>query len=103
MFSGYKQNQTFVYDVLVTTEKYLYEHEGRDRALDKLDTWDEGDLYRLVAAFLGGKYIGYTNFIASLSTTLRTIHSFTPQLDSPSPLLSTRTIFHQPRNFAKIL
>ena len=54
MFSGYKQNQSFVYDVLLATEKYLNEYEGRDRALEHLDTWDEGDLYRLVAAFLGG-------------------------------------------------
>ena len=41
-------------DVFVSLEKYLYEKEGRDHALDKLDSWDEGDIYRLVAVFLGG-------------------------------------------------
>jgi len=56
LFSGYKQSQTFVYDVLLTVEKYLYKHEDRDHALDHLECWDQGDLYRLIAAFLGARF-----------------------------------------------
>jgi len=56
LFSGYKQSQAFVYDVLLTVEKYLDKHEGRDHALDHLDAWDEGDLYRLISAFLGARF-----------------------------------------------
>jgi len=56
MFSGYKQSQAFVWDVLLTVEKHLYRTEGRKNSLDHLDEWDEGDLYRLVAAFLGSRF-----------------------------------------------
>lgn len=56
MFSGYKQNQAFVYDILITVERFMSKTEGQDHTLDNLDSWDEGDLYRLVAAFLGGKF-----------------------------------------------
>ena len=56
MFSGYKQSEAFVWNVLLGVEKYLLHHEGRDRALDHLDEWDEGDVYRLVAAFLGVRF-----------------------------------------------
>jgi hypothetical protein len=56
LFSGYKQSQTFVYDVLLTVEKYLYKHEDRDHALDHLECWDQGDLYRLISAFLGARF-----------------------------------------------
>lgn len=57
MLSGYKQSQAFVHNVLLTLDTYLYKHEGRDHALNHLDTWDEGDLYRLVSAFLGGELV----------------------------------------------
>ena len=74
MFSGYKQNQSFVYDVLLATEQYLYKREGRDHALDKLNEWDEGDLYRLVAA------------AASMWTLKKTLVTKRPQTDaSASP------------------
>ena len=56
MFSGYKQSEAFVWDVLLNVEKYLLSHEGRDHALDDLSSWDEGDLYRLVTAFLGVRF-----------------------------------------------
>lgn len=56
MFSGYKQSEAFVWDVLLNVEKFLLKHEGRDRALDHLSDWDEGDLYRLVTAFLGVRF-----------------------------------------------
>jgi len=56
MFSGYKQSQSFVWNVLLAIENFLNKHEGRDHALDNLDAWDEGDLYRLVVAFLGARF-----------------------------------------------
>ena len=56
MFSGYKQSQSFTWNVLLAVERYLYKSEGRDHALDHLDMWDEGDIYRLVAAFLGARF-----------------------------------------------
>ena len=56
LFSGYRQNQAFVYDVLLEVEKYLELKEGRDHALDHLDQWDAGDVHRLVSAFLGVRF-----------------------------------------------
>ena len=56
MFSGYKQSEAFVWDVLLSVEKFLFVHEGRDHALDHLSSWDEGDLYRLVVCFLGVRF-----------------------------------------------
>ena len=56
MFSGYKQSQAFVWNVLLAVEKYLYKQKGYNQALDDLINWDEGDLYRLVAAFLGSRF-----------------------------------------------
>ena len=56
MFSGYKQNPTILWDVLHAVEKYLYQNEHRDHALDHLDEWDEGDVRRLVSAFLGARF-----------------------------------------------
>ncbi len=44
MFSGYKQSESFVWDVLLAVEKFLLDHEGRDHALDNLRDWDEGKL-----------------------------------------------------------
>ena len=56
LFSGYRQNQAFVYDVLLEVENYLDRKEGRDHALDRLDEWDAGDVHRLVSAFLGVRF-----------------------------------------------
>lgn len=56
MFSGYKQNEAFAWRVLLEVENFLYKNEGRDHALDHLADWDEGDLYRLVSAFLGTRF-----------------------------------------------
>jgi ribosome-binding ATPase len=56
MFSGYKQNPTVLWDVLYAVEKYLQQNEQRDHALDHLDEWDEGDVRRLVSAFLGVRF-----------------------------------------------
>ena len=56
MFSGYKQSQAFVLNVFSAVEAYVQVKEGRDRAFDHLDLWDEGDLHRLVSAFLGLRF-----------------------------------------------
>ena len=56
MFSGYRQSQAFVYDVLVEVERYVERNEGRDHVLDQLDSWDAGDVHRLVSAFLGVRF-----------------------------------------------
>lgn len=56
MFSGYKQSEALVWNVLLRVESFLFEQEGRDRALDNLSSWDEGDVYRLVTAFLGVRF-----------------------------------------------
>eukprot|EP00804_Cyclotella_cryptica_P030762 CCRYP_009169-RA/>CCRYP_009169-RA protein AED:0.12 eAED:0.12 QI:0/0.16/0/1/1/1/7/0/820 len=56
MFSGYKQSQSFVLDVFAAVENYIKEKEGRDRIFDNLKLWDEGDLHRLVSAFLGMRF-----------------------------------------------
>lgn len=56
MFSGYKQSQSFTYDVFKAVENFVKENEERDDIFEKLDTWEEGDLYRLVSAFLGARF-----------------------------------------------
>ena len=56
MFSGYGATQEFTWDVLTAVEKYLESREGRLGALDDLADWDEGDLRRLVSAFLGVRF-----------------------------------------------
>jgi hypothetical protein len=56
MFSGYKQSQSFVLDVFAAVETYMKENEDRDRIFDNLTLWDEGDLHRLVSAFLGMRF-----------------------------------------------
>jgi len=52
LFSGYKQSQSFVEDVFTAVENYVRDNDGRDAVFDKLETFDEGDLYRLVSAFV---------------------------------------------------
>lgn len=56
MFSGYGQSQAVLHSVFVAVEKYMEETLQRDRALELLDEWDEGDLHRLVSAFLGVRF-----------------------------------------------
>ncbi len=56
MFSGYKQRQSFTQDVIAAVEHCVSENEGRERIFDSLDMWDEGDLHRLVSAFLGARF-----------------------------------------------
>jgi ribosome-binding ATPase len=56
MFSGYGQSQSLLQSVILEIEKFMEETEKRDRAMDRLQDWDEGDLRRLVAAFLGVRF-----------------------------------------------
>lgn len=56
MFSGYGQNQGLLWMILNAVEKFLETNEQRDRALDHVDEWDEGDVRRLVSAFLGVRF-----------------------------------------------
>lgn len=56
MFSGYKQSQSFVLDVFSAVEKYVSKTEGRDHIFEDLQSWDEGDLHRLISAFLGMRF-----------------------------------------------
>ncbi|KAI2501634.1 50S ribosome-binding GTPase [Fragilaria crotonensis] len=56
MFSGYGQSQAVLFNVIAAVEKFMQETEQRDRALDRLHEWDEGDLHRLVSAFLGVRF-----------------------------------------------
>ena len=56
MFGGYGQIQAVTNNVLFAVEKYMEINEGRERALDHLDSWDEADVHRLVSAFLGVRF-----------------------------------------------
>lgn len=56
MFSGYGQNRALTLEILNAVGKYMEQNEQRDRALDNLDQWDEGDIHRLVSAFLGVRF-----------------------------------------------
>mmetsp|Transcript_18178 Transcript_18178/g.42934 ORF Transcript_18178/g.42934 Transcript_18178/m.42934 type:complete len:942 (+) Transcript_18178:73-2898(+) len=56
MFGGYGQNQATTSNVLSFVEKFMETHEGKERALDHLELWDEGDVHRLVSAFLGVRF-----------------------------------------------
>lgn len=58
MFTGYKQSQSFVWNILLQVEKFMATDENIkfDRALDHLERWNGGDLRRLVNAFLGLRF-----------------------------------------------
>jgi ribosome-binding ATPase len=56
MFSGYGQNRHMTQFVLDAVEKYMNDQLSRKRALESLLDWDEGDVYRLVSAFLGARF-----------------------------------------------
>lgn len=56
MFSGYKQNQSFTLGVFKAVEEFVKANDGRERIFEHLDTWDDGDLHRLVSAFLGARF-----------------------------------------------
>jgi hypothetical protein len=58
MFSGYKQSQSFVWNILLQVDKFMATNESIkfDHALDHIDKWNGGDLRRLVNAFLGLRF-----------------------------------------------
>lgn len=56
MFSGYGQREVETQNILTALERYLEDRYQRDRALDRLEEWDQGDIHRLVSAFLGVRF-----------------------------------------------
>ena len=70
MFSGYKQSRAFVHEVLLEVEQRMRDgdsgevqeegdrhlHHRRQTPDDELGSWDEGDLRRLIGAFLGARF-----------------------------------------------
>eukprot|EP00986_Skeletonema_menzelii_P013197 scaffold7554_cov143-Skeletonema_menzelii.AAC.5 len=56
LFSGYKQSQSFVEDIFTAVENFVRENDGRDSVFDKLESFDDGDLYRLVSAFVMARF-----------------------------------------------
>eukprot|EP00547_Thalassionema_nitzschioides_P000486 CAMPEP_0194205756 /NCGR_PEP_ID=MMETSP0156-20130528/4969_1 /TAXON_ID=33649 /ORGANISM="Thalassionema nitzschioides, Strain L26-B" /LENGTH=921 /DNA_ID=CAMNT_0038932119 /DNA_START=41 /DNA_END=2807 /DNA_ORIENTATION=+ len=56
MFSGYGQSRSTTQEVFFGVQKYMEDVEQKEGALEKLEEWDEGDLYRLVSAFLGTRF-----------------------------------------------
>lgn len=56
MFGGYGQNQATTFDILLGVEQYMASQLQRDHALDHLEEWDQGDVHRLVSAFLGVRF-----------------------------------------------
>ena len=56
MFNGYGQKAAVTWSILNAVEKEIEMTEHRDKALDHLDVWDEGDVHLLVSAFLGVRF-----------------------------------------------
>lgn len=56
LFSGYKQSQSFVEEVFTAVENFVSEKYGQDSIFDNLESFDEGDLYRLVSAFVMARF-----------------------------------------------
>ena len=56
MFSGYGQREVMVEMVFSALEKFLEQQYHRDKALDRVSTWNESDVHRVVSAFLGMRF-----------------------------------------------
>jgi ribosome-binding ATPase YchF (GTP1/OBG family) len=56
MFSGYGQNNALLTTILNAVEKYMQVHDKMDHPLENIHLWDEGDVHRLVSAFLGVRF-----------------------------------------------
>lgn len=70
-------------DVFIAVEKFVLEKEGRDRIFDRLDSWDEGDLHRLVSAFLG---VRFPMALALNKCDLPTASNFINDIESKLPI-----------------
>ena len=55
MFSGYRQTQSFLLDILQAVETYLDKNEC-GKSMTDLHDWDQGDLRRLISAYLGVRF-----------------------------------------------
>ena len=56
MFSGYGQSQAVTQGVFAALEKFLDEKYQRDSVLESIGEWNQGDIHRLVSAFLGVRF-----------------------------------------------
>ena len=56
MFSGYGQRDMETRNILNALEDFLDHRYQRVRVLDHLGDWDQGDIHRLVSAFLGVRF-----------------------------------------------
>jgi hypothetical protein len=56
MFGGYGQSKGVTANVFSAIETYVQDTQHRDCFLDDLGSWDEGDVRRLVSAFLGVRF-----------------------------------------------
>lgn len=56
MFSGYGQRESMVEVIFDALEKFLDEKYHRYKALDKISTWNECDVHRIVSLFLGVRF-----------------------------------------------
>ena len=56
MFSGYGQNQAMTHTMFSALDKFLEDKYHGDKALDNIALWDQGDIHRVVSAFLGVRF-----------------------------------------------
>jgi ribosome-binding ATPase YchF (GTP1/OBG family) len=56
MFSGYGQKEAVIDQLLVSLETFMEERYGLDRIYDKMTSWSEADVHRLVSLFLGVRF-----------------------------------------------
>lgn len=56
MFSGYGLSQGLLWSILHAVERFMENHEHRDHPLDHIDQWDEGDVRRVVSAYLAVRF-----------------------------------------------
>lgn len=56
MFSGYGQREAVTHNIFSALENFLDEHYQKDRPFDNIGEWNQGDIHRLVSAFLGVRF-----------------------------------------------
>lgn len=54
MFSGYRQTQAFLWSIINLVTSFNSKHHHHDKTT--LENWDEGDLRRLISAYLGIRF-----------------------------------------------
>ena len=56
MLTGYNQTQAVLWKILHAVERHMGQSDEWDHALDHPEDWDQGDVHRLVSAFLGARF-----------------------------------------------